>query len=179
MCRSLAPNGETCSRCRKTTPLAAVRVATVYTGHAKDLIWKLKFSHAIDVAGIISGVMADRLIFDHDTILIHAPTATSRIRQRGFDQAALIARALSRRTSLPYRDGLGRLNQVRQVGAGRKERTTHLKEAFWVKHPTKIHGRHVVLVDDVLTSGATLEAAARALKKAGAKRVDAVVFAQA
>jgi ComF family protein len=156
-----------------------VQVATPYNQFAKDVVWKLKFGHAPAAVKPITRVMADRLAFDARTMLVPVPTATSRARQRGFDHARLLARQLSRRTEVSYAGILARTGQARQVGANRKERAEHLRAAFWVKQPETVRGKHVVLIDDVLTTGATLEAAASVLRQAGAMRVDAIVFAQA
>ncbi|MCA9324597.1 ComF family protein [Candidatus Saccharibacteria bacterium] len=123
--------------------------------------------------------MNERLDFPEDAVVIHVPTATSRVRQRGFDQASLLARRLARSTPLTHIGALARRGQERQVGSGRKERFEHLLSAFWVQRPELVAGKHIILIDDVITTGATLEAAASVLRKAGAKRVDAVVFAQA
>ena len=91
----------------------------------------------------------------------------------------LLARAISREWGLDVADVLVRLGQAHQVGSNRRDRLLHLKGAFRVQHAARIRGAHVVLVDDVLTTGATIETAARVLKKAGAKRVDAIIFSQA
>lgn len=177
-CHALSPGGRTCTACRRQSPLHTVVAATAYGGLAKDLIWKLKFAHAPAATETIARTMCDRVAFANAT-LVHVPTATARVRQRGFDQAQLITRRLSRTTGLPYRNYLRRMGQARQVGAGKYERAEHLRTAFRAVHVPDLRNAHIILVDDVLTSGATLEAAARTLKVAGAKRIDAVVFAQA
>lgn len=116
--------------------------------------------------------------FEPGFIIVPVPTATSRVRQRGYDQATVLARRLARKQRLPYARLLARLGQAHQVGAGRAERVSHLKDAFRAIRVAHIQGAHILLIDDVCTTGATLESAARTLRAAGAKRVDALVFAQ-
>lgn len=113
-----------------------------------------------------------------DTIVVPVPTATKRVRQRGFDHAALTAKAYAAQEGLLFMPALVRIGQTRQVGASKKQRHEQLQGAFRVVSPKRIKAEHILLLDDVLTTGATLEAAARVLKQAGAKTVSAAVFAQ-
>jgi predicted amidophosphoribosyltransferase len=94
---------------------------------------------------------------------------------RGYDQAQVIARELAKRRQLAYRQLLSRSGTFRQVGASRESRFSQLKGAFTAKGHTP---SHVLLVDDVLTTGASVESAAKELKRNGAKTVDVAVFAQ-
>lgn len=153
-----------------------VRSATLYEGLAKSLIWRLK-SDGVQAA---AKVMARQMITllndeDHNYLIVPVPTATSRVRQRGYDQAKLLARALSRQTGLAYSDCLARHGQAHQVGSSRSKRLSQLSSAFRVKKA--IGGERILLIDDVTTTGATLETAAAFLKMAGARRVEAITFA--
>ncbi|HVU59867.1 MAG TPA: phosphoribosyltransferase family protein [Candidatus Saccharimonadales bacterium] len=147
---------------------------------AKQLVWKLKFERGRAAVGVMAQLMLPLVSAMPDSVaLVPAPTATGRTRQRGYDQALLLARRLARHSCVAYLPCLQRHGQSQQRGATRQERLVQLAQAFLVTQPAAVQGKHVVLVDDVLTTGATIEAAAAALKAAGARRVSAVVFAQA
>lgn len=176
-CRKLSPANKTCKSCRSSSNLNTVQAVTVYEFIAKDLVWHLKFQGAQAAARLIARQMLPYT--KAGVMLVHVPTATVRVRRRGYDQARLITRSLSSYSGLPCRTLLGRVGQHHQVGASREQRTTQLKSAFRVINRAAVEGAHIVLIDDVLTTGATMEAAARALKAAGAKQVDGLVFAQA
>lgn len=172
---------ETCPPCSLGTSLAAVQAVYRYESHVKDLVWKLKFGRAGAAAAEMASVMTGLVPIDTTSRLIitHAPTATSRVRQRGYDQASLIARSLSRRTGVPYAPLLSRIGQHKQVGATKALRAQQLQYSFRPIRRRQIAGAHILLIDDVITTGATLQAAARVLEAAGAARVEALVFAQA
>jgi ComF family protein len=177
-CRAPSPDWLTCLACRPASRLRSVRIGTDYTGSAKNLIWKLKLSGARAAARIMARHLVSLTKNGDVIIIIPVPTATSRARRRGYDQAKLLARELARQTRLPYRDYLARQGQTHQHGLTRRERLTQLSSAFRITNPRAIRGANIMLVDDVVTTGATLEAAAAALQTAGAARIDAVVFAQ-
>jgi ComF family protein len=117
------------------------------------------------------------LIMDNP-LLVPVPTASSHVRRRGYDQAKLITRLVAAQTGLHYTDCLIRTGQSRQVGASRRQRLEQLQHAYRTTEHKLIKAAHIILIDDVVTTGATLEAAAGALRRAGASRIDAVVFAQ-
>lgn len=159
--------------------LGSVWAVTSYQEFAKDLVWQLKFQGARAAADIMADLMSGLGTAGSETLVVPVPTASKRARQRGYDQAKLLARGIASRKRLLYADCLRRAGQSHQVGASREQRLRQLGRAFRLKDDYLVRGRHVILVDDVMTTGATLEAAAAVLNKAGAGRVEAVVFALA
>ncbi|HEX3241599.1 MAG TPA: hypothetical protein VHQ97_00840 [Solirubrobacterales bacterium] len=149
--------------------------AAPHEGVARDLVAALKFRALLPVAGL----MAERILRDAPAHLLSGevvpvPTARGRGIRRGFDPAGEVAAALAEGAGLPLRPCLARRGRGRQVGRRRAER---------LGRPPRIEAadpvpRGAVLVDDVLTTGATLSAAAWGLREAGALRVVAVTFAR-
>lgn len=177
-CRVATRGFAVCGDCRGYTPLRHVYVAAHHEGAVRELLHRAKYERAQAGIGEMAEIMQSLLpLLPSPAALVPIPTASGRIRQRGYDQSVLLARQLSRHSGLPAAYLLIRFGQAHQVGAGRKERLQHLRGAFRVKGARALP-RHVVLVDDVLTTGATIETAARALKKAGVRHVDAILFAQ-
>lgn len=177
-CHALSTGGLVCQKCRPKTPLRYVKVRANYEGAARELIQLLKFERAKSAAAVIAELTAESLPFlDKNVIITHIPAATSRVRLRGYDQSKLVAKAMAKRSEPRHVTLLARLGQSRQVGANREKRLVQMKDVFRPVNQFLIKGADVLLVDDVLTTGATLEEAARTLKRAGAKRVNAIVFA--
>jgi ComF family protein len=181
-CNAYDENFKTCTNCRRYAPIRHVIPVTRYDDETgKMLITALKFHYAKAAAREIAACIAERQpdIFSGDMIITHLPTATSRVRQRGYDQARLIATHLANITGFPYRNLLFRQGQGRQVGVGAKHRREQLAASFLPRHSRQIEQARIILIDDVVTTGATLESAANTLKQSGAKSIDAAVFAQA
>ena len=100
------------------------------------------------------------------------------VRQRGFGHSELLARNIAVKLRVEYSLALRRLGQTRQLGAKREDRLAQLSGSFAVKNRRRISGRRILLIDDVLTTGGTLIAASKVLKAAGAKEVNALIFAK-
>ncbi|HYH75071.1 MAG TPA: phosphoribosyltransferase family protein [Candidatus Saccharimonadales bacterium] len=178
-CGRTSHGSRTCVSCRPSTPLYRVDALTAYEGLAKELVYGLKFERK-QAASVVLGLMiAERVAGGRFSYVTHVPTATRRIRMRGYDQAQCIARQVSIQLSIPYAPLLSRTGQQRQVGQHRTIRLQQMRQAFRPTNHAAITNAHILLIDDVLTTGASLESAARALKAAGARRVSGAVFAVA
>lgn len=147
--------------------------AVLHYGAARGLVTALKNGGRRDLVSWLAAEMADRVALDPATIVTWAPTGAGRARTRGFDQAELLAGAVARRCGLPCRRLLRRAPGPPQAGRSAAERRTAPVFRALPRAPSD-----VLVVDDVLTTGATLTAAARALRAAGATRVSAVVAAR-
>lgn len=198
-CKKPSKNSAVCLGCRPQSHLQHVWSRTIYQGLAKQLIHDYKFARAQFAAPSIAAFMAEALPYlPRNTRVVPIPTATSRYRIRGFDHAHLLAKELAHQTGLQFCPILTRLGQTRQVGASRTERQTQLKHAFRLtgslpnnppSHltcpapddrlmpPSTGPFPHILLVDDVTTTGASLEAAATILQAAGFKTINALTFA--
>ncbi len=156
-----------------------VWVHTLYSGPAQKLLYQLKFGRSRAAAALVADLLDTTVpALPKDTVLSYIPTATGRVRIRGYDQSQLIARMLAKRRGLEVARLLVRRGQTRQTGASRTQRIKQAELHYGLASIRSLKGTTVVLIDDISTTGATLEAAARVLKKAGAKQVNAAAFAQ-
>jgi ComF family protein len=116
-----------------------------------------------------------------DFVLVPIPLSKKKLRWRGYNQAEEIAKELANFLKIPLiSDCLVKIKETKdQVELSEKERRENVRGAFFVKNREKIVGRNILLVDDVFTTGATMEEAARVLKEAGAKKIVGIVVAKA
>lgn len=185
--RGCRPEAVVCNRCGRRLAAAEPLLgkgppgldrawaSAPHEGVARDLVAALKFRRLLPVAGL----MAERVHWLAPAHLLSGaivpvPASPTRLRRRGFDPAAELAAALAERLETEPRPCLRRRGGARQVGRRRADR---------LGHPPRIEAlaaapRSVLLVDDVLTTGATLTACAQALRQAGAKRIVAITFAR-
>lgn len=172
-----------CARCRaETYDLDAVVAPLAYRGVARDLVLTLKFARRTPAAVPLGLLLADavsaaRLPGD---LLVPVPLSAARLRERGFDQADELSRVVARATGLARaRRALRRRRDTApQSGLSRAGRRRNPRGAF-VARRALVAGRCVLLVDDVVTTGATAGACARALRRAGARRVVLVAACRA
>ena len=179
ICHKTTIDNSICDSCSAETSLNQVWIRSSYSSVPKELIRLLKFNRAKAVSSTLATALTEIIPTNYQGTIVSIPTASSRRRQRGYDQAILIAKELARLTSLPYAPLLIRKGQSRQVGTQKAARASQIHDAFRIRTSRKLDMKQAILVDDVLTTGSTLEAAAKTLKNAGVQRVDAVVFARA
>lgn len=159
------------------------RAACLYDEASRDLILQLKHADRTDLAGLMAlwlGRAARPLLAEAGAV-IPVPLARLKLFRRRYNQAAEMARPLARRAGVAYLpDVLVRVRDETQAGKSAVGRRRGVQGAFAVSAAgrAKIVGRRILLVDDVMTTGATAEACARALKKAGAAAVDLAVVAR-
>ena len=157
-------------------------VARFEDGPARHLVHRLKYSDRGELAAPLGAWMARagaELLVEADAI-VPTPLHAWRLWTRRFNQAAALASAVAEGAGKPFEPRwLLRVKSTRsQVGLSRDQRAHNVQGAFRVAPGAPVKGRRIVLVDDVLTSGATANAAARALLRAGARDVDLLVFAR-
>jgi predicted amidophosphoribosyltransferase len=144
-----------------------------YEGAARELVTALKYRSGRDALRWSVAAMARLVVPPAGSVVTWAPTTGTRRRERGFDQAELLARAIARSWQLPCRSALRRLAGPAQTGRSAAERRHG--PSFRATRPV---AGPVVIIDDVVTTGATLTAAASTLRRAGATDVIAVALAR-
>ena len=159
----------------------AAVVAVAYEGIARRLILNLKYHNRRQIVSVLVELLAQRIMQRAPNIaticdvVTWAPTSTARVRRRGLDQAELLARRLARVLDVPCRQLLIKTSTNVQTGASREER---LRGSVFSARKLGVNS-HVIVVDDVVTTGTTLRCAADALRKAGARQVTCVAVASA
>lgn len=172
-CRKLTPHGQYCARCRKGRFLTGIIAGAAYRPPLTSAIKSLKYRHAGAIAPQLAAYPLKNLERLHRSFgcLIPVPLHFSRQRRRGHNQAEQLAMAIRKQAGVPIERGLRRQKPTSsQTGLRRDARKRNVEDAFrWSGQP--LHGQSVLLVDDVVTTGATLNACAKELRRAGARQV--------
>lgn len=184
-----AQSDHTCGEClSKPPPFGRAFAPLYYEGGVREAVLALKYSRRLDRARGLVGLMLEGFaeLYPEGTprpdFIVPVPLHPRRLRERHFNQAAVLARHLSKRTHTPWKAGLLKRTRMTpsQRGLSRKERAANVRGAFSAPAPHQSGGRHLLLLDDVFTTGATIRECARTLLKEGkATRVDVLCVARA
>lgn len=170
-----------CIQCQQIVVKATIKnnqditVVTEFNEVGRKLIHAYKFQRQRNASHIIAKLITQSLPNQSFSMVTSTPTAPVRVRRRGFDHAALLARRVAADLKLPHRPLLFRRSSARQVGQHRETRFRQAENLYGA-HPAA-RGHHILLIDDVITTGATIEACTKALKNAMAASVWAAVLA--
>jgi competence protein ComFC len=183
ICGNPNSNNLECERCRITPPLfTSLQSYTIFTGPIREAIHKLKYQHQITLGEALSRLMIvklEKLNWSLD-LITSVPLGLVRFRERGYNQANLLARPIALFLKVPFTSRiLSRIRETRsQVGLNVLERNENMADAFQSTSKL-VQGKSILVVDDVATSGATLNACSKALLDNGASKVYGFSLARA
>ena len=176
-----------CGTCQTSPPFYDRAIsAAFYGGVMKEAIHQFKFSQKTGLSRMLAAVMLQAMDGRFDPafyqIILPVPLHRSRLKQRGYNQAELLARHIA--TAHDLRLLPNNLIRIRRTTAqwqiaSRRDRRKNVSDAFQVRVPEQIRGQHLILVDDIFTTGATVNECARVLKEAGAASVFVVTLSRA
>jgi ComF family protein len=176
VCAKATKQHAACSRHAVKHSPTAVYIAAEYSNEIKAAIHAYKFDYKRSAAKDLAFFMNEPLPYlDEDTIITYVPAVGAHIRERGFDNMRLLAKEVATIQKRPVKRLLSRVTSVTQKGANKHTRKKQLVGAFRAENVT---GMRILLIDDVVTTGATLEACTKLLYAAGAKNVTAAVIAR-
>ncbi len=165
-------------------PYSGARSFGYYTAELSQLVQALKFKGRRNLVGLIAPLLT-RTFFENwgreeFDMIVPVPLHSRRRRERGYNQSELLARSLARRLALPCEPALIRTRPtLPQVGLTDSQRQENVRNAFECRDAAQISKRRILLVDDVMTTGATVSSAARTLMERGALRVSVLTVARA
>lgn len=171
-----------CGRCLSDLPkIDRIRAAVAYDDMSRSIALRLKYGRKVALARTMARYMAAlRAEWSSDAVLVPVPLHRWRLWRRGFNQSGLVARELAKAWGLPVTmDSIRRTKRTQPLkGLNHNQRRKAVAGAFRATAPQQVKGRTVILIDDVLTSGSTAEACARALRRARASRVELICWAR-
>lgn len=169
MCNALSPNGQTCQLCRRKSCLNGVITNFRMSGYMKELIYQLKYYGHRETAIFLSQHISPNLANLKIDLVTYVPATGKSQRRRGYNQAQILAKEVAKSMNLPLQSTLLRLRHTDQIGLGRSQRFDSVKGNF-LSRGNQI-GKNILIIDDVITTGATLNECAKILKASGAKKI--------
>jgi len=164
----------------ESVSFVSARSLAAFDGPWRDVVHNLKYNKRLDLVGPLAGLLGRNIDYEYDLITA-VPLHKKRLRHRGYNQSALLARRLARRAGINFTPNLlvRWADSPQQVGLSSAERLKNVRGAFLCGRPDDVRGRDILIVDDVMTTGATVNECAKALKNSGAARVDVLTLARA
>ncbi|MEE9912398.1 MAG: ComF family protein [Deltaproteobacteria bacterium] len=174
-----------CASCMDKRPwFTSARSAVAYTGVIHDAIHQFKYGRNITTGAALARMLADFHFADMDfgifDAIVPVPLHIKRLRERGFNQSLILARTLGKKQGLKVDFSLLKRRKLTltQTGLDKKEREKNISGAFTAGLPEKVRAKNLILVDDVYTTGSTVNECARTLVKAGARQVAVLTLAR-
>ena len=192
-CSRPAISGITHPKCKKKYSLEGTFTAVVFNKTAKKLLYQFKYRpYLTDLKVTLTDLMHESLIQNEEfervyagqgnkLLIVPVPLYKAKQRMRGYNQAEILGREMAGKLGLPMTNALLRTRDTRsQVGLDKTERRENLREAFGLKDGlnAEVRDKSVFLIDDVLTTGATLSEAGKALRRAGSEKVWGIALAK-
>ncbi len=176
-------DGPICQECKNNFYFFDRAISVVkYEGDIKKLIYKFKYSSHTYLARIMGTMMADKLKIEYieADLIIPVPLHKNKEKERGFNQAALLGKYIAKETDILLNtDTLVRVKNTKVMhNLNKKERQENVKDAFKVIDKRVIKKKNIILVDDIFTTGATVNTCSRLLIESGAKSVTVLTFAR-
>ncbi|MGB5218102.1 MAG: ComF family protein [Smithella sp.] len=174
-----------CGECLENKPhFSCARAIFSYEDVILNSIHQFKYKNDISIGEMLASFMADFSFPDIDftdySLMVPVPLHIKRLRERGFNQSLILARAIGRKQQIPVNFSLLKRHKytLTQTGYHKQERKQNIRGAFEVTDSKKITGRNILLIDDVYTTGATVNECAQILIKAGAQKVSVLTLAR-
>lgn len=174
-----------CGNCLESKPyFSLARSVAGYETLILDLIHQFKYGRNIAAGSALASFMAEFNFSDIDftdySLIMPVPLHIRRLRERGFNQALILARAIGKKYQIPVNFSLLKRCKftLTQTGLDKNAREKNIRGAFAVNDNTKIEGKNIILIDDVYTTGATINQCAKTLIKAGASKVAVLTLAR-
>ncbi len=172
-----------CTSCQQNSPsFSALRSWAIYEGALREALQRMKYQRDIGLGEVFAQPLIELISDNHwyIDIVVPVPLSIARYKERGYNQSSLIALPIALHYGFPYRpNALKRIRETAsQVGLNLIERRKNVDRAF-VASPKIVKGRSVLLIDDIATSGSTMESCANALRESGAREVFGLTVARA
>jgi competence protein ComFC len=182
-CQTVTNRGELCLNCQSQYSLTGILAACSFQSPTRELIHQLKYQKTKELCQLLTKILIKgtvKRLPEGRKIIVPVPLHPNQLRKRGFNQAELLAQELAQRLEITYNpDILKRIKDTKsQTKLNRQERLANLKDAFALNQKMDLRGISILLVDDVSTTGITLDQAAKALRLAQPNQIWGLVVAK-